>query len=201
MDFIVLFGPPAVGKMTVGAALAARTGYKLFHNHMTIELVLNFFPFGHPQFSLLVGEFRRRIFEEVAISTLPGLIFTYVWALDQPGDKAQIDAYCALFRVQGANVFFVELEATLEERLQRNQTPFRLEQKPSKRDIASSAQRLQEADARHQLNSREGAFFYPEHYLKINTTNLSADETATQIMRRFDFRPVTSSVRDDLPQE
>ena len=34
---VVLVGPPAVGKMTVGHALAARTGLRLFHNHHTIE--------------------------------------------------------------------------------------------------------------------------------------------------------------------
>ena len=43
MKFVVIFGPPAVGKMTVGQELAKLTGLKLFHNHMTIELVLNFF--------------------------------------------------------------------------------------------------------------------------------------------------------------
>ena len=45
-----LVGPPAVGKMTVGQEIAARTGMRLFHNHMTIELVLQFFEFGSPPF-------------------------------------------------------------------------------------------------------------------------------------------------------
>jgi shikimate kinase len=43
MKLVILFGPPAVGKMTVGQQLANLTGFKLFHNHMTIELALNFF--------------------------------------------------------------------------------------------------------------------------------------------------------------
>lgn len=63
---VMLVGPPAVGKMTVGHELAARTGLRLFHNHQTIDLVLHFFEFGTPPFERLVGEFRRRIFEEVA---------------------------------------------------------------------------------------------------------------------------------------
>ncbi|MBC8077907.1 MAG: hypothetical protein H7Y32_17655, partial [Chloroflexales bacterium] len=50
MDFVLIFGPPAVGKMTVGHELARPTGLKLFHNHMTIDLVLPFFPFGTPPF-------------------------------------------------------------------------------------------------------------------------------------------------------
>ena len=72
---VFVVGPGAVGKMTVGTELAARTAMKLFHNHHTIDLVLRFFPFGSPPFNRLVGEFRRRIIEEVAASDLPGLIF------------------------------------------------------------------------------------------------------------------------------
>ncbi len=78
MKLVIVFGPPAVGKMTVGYELAKLTGLKVFHNHMTIEIALNFFDFGQPEFHRLVNEFRKRIFEEVANSNLPGLIFTYV---------------------------------------------------------------------------------------------------------------------------
>lgn len=184
MQFVVIFGPPAVGKMTVGYALSQRTGIRLFHNHMTIDLVLNFFPYGHPQFDTLVGEFRRRIFEEVAKSDLPGLIFTYVWALDDPRDKETIDSYVAVFQQHGAEVFFVELEADQSERLRRNQTPFRLAHKPSKRDIAMSETNLLDIDKHYKVNSYND-FFYHDNYLKINTTSLSADASAMHIMQTF----------------
>jgi AAA domain len=187
MQFVLIFGPPAVGKMTVGYALAQQTGLKLFHNHMTIELVLNFFPFGHSQFGKLVGEFRRRILEEVAASDLPGLIFTYVWALDDPGDKAEVDAYCTIFRQHGGQVYFVELEATLDERLKRNRTEFRLAQKPSKRNSAQSQHNLLDAETRYKLNSTND-FYYQESYIKINNTNLSAVDTANIIVNQFGFR-------------
>ncbi|GAE48204.1 hypothetical protein JCM21738_5289 [Mesobacillus boroniphilus JCM 21738] len=39
MKFVLIFGPQAVGKMTVGHELEKITELKLFHNHMTIELV------------------------------------------------------------------------------------------------------------------------------------------------------------------
>lgn len=187
MHFVVIFGPPAVGKMTVGYELAQLTGFKLFHNHMTIDLVLNFFPYGHPQFGKLVGEFRRRIVEEVAASDLPGLIFTYVWALDDPGDKAEVDNYCAIFRQHGSQVYFVELEATFDERLKRNRTPFRLKHKPSKRKIMLSEQNLLDAEDRYKLNSTND-FFYQENYLKIDNSWLSASETAKSIVDAFSFR-------------
>ena len=42
LKFVTIIGPQAVGKMTVGQELAKITGLKLFHNHMTIELVAPF---------------------------------------------------------------------------------------------------------------------------------------------------------------
>ncbi len=45
-NLIFIFGPPAVGKMTVGQELAKITDYKLFYNHMTIDLITPFFRFG-----------------------------------------------------------------------------------------------------------------------------------------------------------
>ena len=181
---VMLVGPPAVGKMTVGHALAARTGLRLFHNHHTIDLVLRFFPFGSKPFQRLVGEFRRRIFEEVAASDLPGLIFTYVWAFDDPRDAAAVEAWSAIFREREGRVVFAELEATQQERLRRNETEFRLAEKPFKRDLAASRARLLADDEGYQLNSR-GVFDERADWFRLDTTTLSADETADRIVARF----------------
>jgi AAA domain len=182
--FIIIFGPPAVGKMSVGHELAKLTGLKLFHNHMTIDLVMNFFQFGDPRFHKLVAEFRKRVFEEVAASELPGLIFTFVWALNLESEREYIERTCDIFREKGAEIYFVELEAELSERLQRNESEFRLSQKPPKRDIAFSRQRLLEDDQNYKLNSN-GDFFYKDNYLKIENTNLSALEAAQRIVEAF----------------
>ena len=181
---VVLVGPPAVGKMTVGHELATRTGLRLFHNHHTIDLVLRYFAFGTPPFQRLVGEFRQRMFEEVAASELPGLIFTYVWAFDQPTDAAAVESYVAPFRARGGRVVFVELEATQQERLRRNETPFRLAEKPFKRDLVASRERLLADDAAYQLNSH-GAFDAREDYLRLNTTSLSAADVAERVISHF----------------
>lgn len=183
MDFVILFGPPAVGKMTVGVELQKLSGLKLFHNHMTIDLVLNFFDWGTPQFKL-VGEFRQRIFEEVAASGLPGLIFTYVWAFNRPEDKRYIDECCALFRRHGARICFVELETNLAERLVRNRTEYRLREKPSKRDVSHSESMMLQHEKEYQLNSR-GEFYYPDDYLRIDNTCLPPETVARMIAERF----------------
>jgi chloramphenicol 3-O-phosphotransferase len=182
---IILFGPPAVGKMTVGKELADLTGLKLFHNHMTIELVIPFFDFGTPPFRRLVDTFRQMIMEEVAQSDdLPGLIFTFVWALNQEGDRQFIDQITAIFRAQGGAIYYVELQASQEERLARNRTEYRLSQKPTKRDVAFSEKNLLELDANYKLNS-DGDFFYRTNYLKLDSTQLTADEAARQIQSHF----------------
>lgn len=192
MKFIIIFGPPAVGKMTVGRELAKLTGLRLFHNHMSIELALPFFNFGEPQFNRLVSEFRQRIFEEVASSNLPGLIFTFVWALDLETDKTFIDRYCAMFREKGADIYFVELEAELSERLKRNESEFRLAEKPSKRNVEKSREILLEHVEKYRFNSNAD-FFYKENYLKLENTSLSAYAAAEKIIDTFQLPRVDSS--------
>jgi len=125
-DLVVLFGPPAVGKATVGRALADQTGYKLFHNHLVLEPVHALFDFGEGPFWTLVGEFRRRIFEEAARSDLPGLIFTYVWALGRDEDRREIEGYLGPFGRRLDQVKFAELACPQALRLERNRHPDRL---------------------------------------------------------------------------
>lgn len=181
---VFIIGPPAVGKMTVGDELARRTGLRLFHNHQTIDLILPFFPFGSPPFGRLVGEFRRRILEEVASSDLPGLIFTFVWAFDLASDDAVVEEYSEIFRARGGRVVYVELEATQDERLRRNETEFRLAAKPFKRDLTASRQQLLELDDKYQLNSRGRLAGRPD-YLHVENTRLSAAQVAERIIETF----------------
>jgi hypothetical protein len=183
---VFIVGPGAVGKMTVGAELAGRTGLKLFHNHQTIELLLQLFPWGSPQFGRLLGEFRRRVLEEAAGSDLPGLIFTYVWAFDQPGDDAEVGRYASIFRSRGGAVFYVELQATQAVRLERNGSAFRLAEKPSKRDIAESRRRLLSMDADYQLDSGARFAGRPD-YMRVDNTTLSPSEVAEMVIARFDL--------------
>ena len=183
MKLIVIFGPPAVGKMTVGYELARLTELKLFHNHMAIDLVTNFFNWGTPGFAL-VGEIRKRIFEEVAANNLPGLIFTFTWNLGDPKDKEYVDGLTKIFRDKGAEIYFVELEASLKTRLKRNTTEFRLSQKPPKRDLQQSERLMCKHEKELKMNSNSD-FYYRENYLKIVNDSVSAESAAMQIIDRF----------------
>jgi hypothetical protein len=184
MKFILIFGPQAVGKMTVGHELEKITELKLFHNHMTIEFVTPFFSYGSEAGKRLVNLFRQEIFEEVAKSNLYGLIFTYVWAFDEQADWDYVDKICNIFKSKGGSVHFVELEADIEERIDRNKSPHRLEHKPTKRNVEWSENELRTSLEKHRLNSKEGEIT-KDNYIKINNTNLSAENVAKLIKEKF----------------
>lgn len=191
MVLIFLIGPPAVGKMAVGLELAKLTGFKLFINHDTIELILKFFEYGSSSFNKLDREFRMRIFEEVAGSALPGLIFTYVTALDEKhrhAEKKYLEEISHIFTSQYQSVYYVELEASLEERLRRNKCDSRIKAKPSKRNIQESEKRLLEMESKYVMNSNaEHPFHFTQNYMKIETTNLSAAQVAQKIQKHFNL--------------
>ena len=186
--FLILWGPPSVGKMTIGQALSEQTGLKLFHNHMTIEPLLPIFEFHDPVFQQLKARFRHQICEAVAASDLPGLIFTFVWSLDTPENKHFVDGLTALFRAQGAEIYYAELRGSLATRLQRNGTENRLKHKPSKRDLSASDARLKQASDNHVLNSSDAyPFFYSENTTVIDTESLSPEEAARAIRVAFNW--------------
>ena len=79
MKLLLLFGDAAVGKMTVGQELCKITDFRLFHNHMSIEPVLEVFG----EFNgTVIRKFRETVFEEFAKTDKYGLIFTFMWAFD-----------------------------------------------------------------------------------------------------------------------
>ncbi len=184
MKLIIIFGPQAVGKMTVGQELQEITKLKLFHNHMTIDLVSLFFDYGSDAGKRLVNLFRQEIFKEVAKSNQEGLIFTFVWAFNEKSDWDYIDNLCSIFESKGSKIYFVELEANIDERIKRNKHPHRLCFKPIKKDIAKSEQNLKDYMDKYRLNSEKGEI-KKENYLRIDNTNLSPKKTARKIKERF----------------
>ena len=183
MKFILLFGPQAVGKMTVGQELERLTGLKLFHNHMTIDLVHPYFGFSSETWRL-ADLFRKEIFTSVAKSNSAGMIFTYVWAFDLQKDWDFVRQTRAIFENEGGEVYLVELEADVDERIRRNVTPNRLEHKPTKRNIEESHQHLIDTLDTNRLNSAPGEI-QEERYFRINNTQLSPEETAFKIKQYF----------------
>jgi hypothetical protein len=83
-------------------------------------------------------------------------------------------------------VYYIELEASLEERLRRNKGKLRMDLKPSKRDTTRSEKGLLSMEKQWVMNSNETyPFFFQHNYLKIDNTNISAKDTAKKILEKF----------------
>lgn len=181
MKLVFIIGNGAVGKMTVGQELMKRTGLRLFHNHMTIEPVIEIFGTFRTD---VISKLREVIFQEFAASDQYGMIFTFMWAFDMQEDWDYIAHVKSIFEPYGTEFYCVELVASQEVRLERNRTENRLNHKASKRDIAASDGRILDADANYRLESFEGELPF-ENYMKIDNSDLSAETVARMIQENF----------------
>lgn len=184
-DLIIIFGPPAVGKMTVGRALEKITGYKLFHNHMSIDLALNFFEYEDAEYSTVVEGIRELVFKQFLTSSDKGLIFTFVWDFEDDYGYNYVDGLSKL----GYRVHLVELKASFNALKSRNKSEKRLAEKPSKMNIVASEKNLIEWISNKKLNTNWSDALHErfERYLYINNTHLTPEKTASTIVDKFEF--------------
>ena len=184
VSLLLILGQPAVGKMTVGRAIADRSDFRLFHNHHSIEMLLDVFDYGTPPFRTLNSEVRRRVVEEAAASGTD-LVFTFVMGMDEQAEADYLERLAAPY---GDDVAVVELVADLDTRLVRNRTEHRLAEKKSKRDLEWSDNNVRELEAGYRMTSDAGRDGPGERliarwpHLAIDNTDLSADETAEQVL-------------------
>jgi len=173
MKLIMIYGPPAVGKLTVGEELSKLTGIKLFHNHMTCDFGEEFFPFASRGYSKIVDGTRMLVFETAAEHDLD-LVFTCVYAplVDEP----YVDDIEGIVKEAGGEVFFVRLHApaeVLEERivLEDRQRFKKL------RSVEKLRRILEYSDLFAEIPGRES--------LSLDTSKLSPAESARRIADHF----------------
>ena len=183
MKLVILTGNGAVGKMTVGQELMKITNLRLFHNHMMIEPVLEIFGQWRPD---ITQRLRQVIFEEFAKTDHYGMIFTFMWAFDLQSDWDYIEWVKGIFGLPEEDVYYVELIAPPEVRLQRNATENRLKNKASKRNIADSNARLIRDDKNYRCESYPGEITHP-NYLRLENANIPAAEAARIIKEHFNL--------------
>ena len=181
MKLLFIIGDAAVGKMTVGQELMKITDLRLFHNHMTIEPVLEVFGQWNGK---AIQEMRDVIFKNFAASDNYGMIYTIMWAFDEPEDLEFVEHIKEIFEPYGTEFYYVELIAPQEIRLKRNASENRLKHKASKRDIAVSNRRLIEDDKSHRFVSFEGEITF-ENYLRIDNSDTEPAEVARLIKDAF----------------
>lgn len=182
---VMIFGPQAVGKMTVGEELAKKTGLTLFHNHMSIEFVLQFHEYKTKEAQGMIRMLRDEVMTSLANSEhKKGMIFTFVWALSEQADWDYVEHVQEIF--EDHEQYFIELYSDLETRKKRNVTENRLNKKPSKRNVEWSQAEIVRSMEKHKLSSTDEDFGN-RNIIKIDNTELSAKETAELIIKKFNL--------------
>lgn len=171
MKLIFLHGLPGVGKLTVARELAKLTGFRIFHNHLAVDLVGALFEFGSRPFVELREKIWLEAFSRAAAENLNGLIFTF--AFDRTVRRGFIENTREIIESSGGEVLFVELRCSEEELERRIENPSR--RSFGKLSSAGQFRELKEA----------GAFVdpgIPAGRLVLDTTELSGPDAAGRIV-------------------
>ena len=180
---VFIIGAPASGKMTIGQELSKLTGATLFFNHQPIDFALEIYQ----DFTEEMWEFVRSVnfsFLEISARHLRSVVLTGVTDFSNQYHLMYLKNIQDLLNEYHQEILFVELETSIEERLRRNRTENRLKYKPLKRNFEISEREILETDKTNQLNSQKQPSGL-HHYLKIDNTNLSAEEVAKQIQEKM----------------
>ena len=113
MKLIIIYGPEATGKLTIAKALAQQTRFRLFHNHISVDVAKVLFDFGDEAFSQLIWDVRLLVFEHAARANVPGLIFT--WAYSHPDFLPYLDRIKSVLAVYDVEMCYVFVSCSVEE--------------------------------------------------------------------------------------
>ena len=177
MKLIFLFGPAACGKLTVAKALAARTNYPLFHNHLVLDAVTAVFPFGSAPFVRLRNLYWLAMFAEAARQDRP-LIFTF--APERTVPDSFIDETRAAVEACGGQVAFVELKVSPDAQMQRVENPDR-----------QASKKIHSREVLRKFREGGGADYPPiPADLVIDTEAMAPDAAAQAIIRALALEPL-----------
>lgn len=180
MKLIFIYGPPAVGKTTVGGELAHHTGFRFFYNHLTVPAAKAIFPDHHEP---ILNEGYSKLLKQMRLAGIEAAArenFDTIFTLAYSGlvDDVFIDKIVQTVESFGGVVYFVQLQAPDEVLLSRVSNE-------SRKAIAkiSDPERL-----RALLESRtmhESVKY--NNLLKLNTAELSPLEASHKIVSYFEL--------------
>jgi 2-phosphoglycerate kinase len=174
MKLIFLYGPPGVGKLTVAQELAHLTGYKLFHNHLVVDLVYAIFDFQTKPFVELREKIWIMVFQRAKEEKVKGLIFTF--SPEESVPSHFIPDIITLIEDDQNTIYFVELTCDPEELRNRIVKPSR-----SKYAKGMSADQIEKYYQRDHLLPA----VVHERKLTIDNTHVSPRATALRIVEHY----------------
>lgn len=174
MKVLTIYGPPAVGKLTVARELAEMTDYKVFQNHLTFDLVTALFePFSR-EFFKLYHRIMATTLQFTVEQDLDGVIRTLCYA--HPDDEEEIGEFRTIVESAGGETLFVHLTCEIEELKRRVVSENRNE-----------FHKLKSPDRLEETLRKWDCFTEIPHSssLRIDNTGISAKVVAQKIAEHF----------------
>jgi shikimate kinase len=174
VQLIFLYGPPAVGKYTIGVELAARTEFRLFHNHLTVNLVTAVFERDSEVWLRMLRSVRRDILTEAAQYGV-NLIMTSVFS----GTSEHAEAWRTMLEpvhAAGGKVHFVQLTCERDEL-------FRRITRDSRRAMDKLIDPARLTDLLDRFDMVSPAPF--GQHLRLDVTHVAPSESATKIIQHY----------------
>lgn len=116
MNLVLIYGPFASGKLTIGKELQKLTGYKFLENNAVNKPPLQVFPFGTPVFKRIAGKLRLDICREAASHNVD-LITSLVYLVGEDDDYMK--EFLEAVKKEGAQVRFVHVKCHPDELMKR----------------------------------------------------------------------------------
>lgn len=175
MKLLFLYGPPAVGKLTIGKELASMTGFELIHNHLILDTLAGKYDRDSQEFKTESRRMRTDLVREAAENNAAGIILTYVYL----GSKSQDEFIQNLRKItedHGGQACFVRLycpQKTLQDRVTDD----------SRKDHGK-IQSVDQLDDFLQHNETNLPILFAEN-LSIDTSEVTPTEAAERIKAHY----------------
>lgn len=174
MKLVMLYGPPAVGKLSVAQALAARTEFRVLHNHLFIDLSHTLFQPGTEASRAFAREVRQISLDAARREGVAGIVLTFVHARDR---DAYILELCSRAEAVGDDVCLVHLTCEVETLEARVADPSRT---AFNKLTSATGLRGKLAELDEPFGAVEG-----RESLDLRTDELTPDEAAERVERHF----------------
>lgn len=172
MKLIFLYGPPAVGKLTIAEKLSEYTGIPLFHNHLSRDLVKDIYGDKLKDNYALVDRIRFDVLDYCSRNQTD-LIFTYVY--EGSDDDENVREFMKIIENNDGEILFVELVADKNDLVNRVDNESRKKYK-----------KLTDPAIMDKITYDMSIYSIPfVDPLKINTSQLLPDESVTVIVSKL----------------
>ncbi len=174
MKLIVLYGPPAAGKLTIAHELKKLTGYPVVDMNLTLAVVTQLFPMGTSRYRELNRSFRAKILESAAQDNLPGVILTHGYSCHE--NRPFIESLIDLMKRYNGEIHFVYVSCPIEELENRIALPSRKQHVYKVNDVRT---------LRDLLKRRPFPQIPFVQSLVIDSSKISPEQAASDIFKYF----------------